>query len=96
MNRDLPEFGFGFDKTERFNPEAATEGALWKRMFVKNSQNSQQNTCVAVSFLSKRDKCFPVSFWIFLITASLIKYLWATAFVNLYPLEFISVFTDNR
>ena len=29
---------------------ATTEGVLWKMMFLKNSQISQENTCVGVSF----------------------------------------------
>ena len=33
--------------------EAATGGALCKKVFVKNSQNSQENTCAKVSFLIK-------------------------------------------
>ena len=28
MNRDLPEFGFEFEKMGKFNPETATAGAL--------------------------------------------------------------------
>ena len=31
--------------------EAATEGVLWKKMFLKILQNSQENTCARVSFL---------------------------------------------
>ena len=31
MNRDLPELGLEFEKLERFNLEAATGGALFKR-----------------------------------------------------------------
>ena len=33
--------------------EAATRGALWKKVFLKCSQNSQENTCARVSFLIK-------------------------------------------
>ena len=33
--------------------EAATEGVLWKKVFLKISQNSQENTCARVSFLVK-------------------------------------------
>ena len=33
--------------------EAVTGGVLWKNMFVKTSQNSQENTCLGVSFLIK-------------------------------------------
>ena len=33
--------------------EAATEGVLQKQMFLKTSQNSQENTCSRVSFLIK-------------------------------------------
>ena len=31
--------------------EAATEGVLWEKMFLKILQNSQENTCARVSFL---------------------------------------------
>ena len=31
--------------------EAATWGVLWKKVFLKISQNSQENTCARVSFL---------------------------------------------
>ena len=30
--------------------EAATAGALWKKMFLKVSQNSLENTCARVSY----------------------------------------------
>ena len=30
--------------------EAVTKGVLYEKMFLKNSQNSQENTCVGVSF----------------------------------------------
>ena len=33
--------------------EAATGGVLWKKVFLEISQNSQENTCVRVSFLIK-------------------------------------------
>ena len=33
--------------------EAATGGALWKKVFLEISQNSQENTCARVSFLIK-------------------------------------------
>ena len=33
--------------------EAATRGVLWKKVFFKVSQNSQENTCARVSFLIK-------------------------------------------
>ena len=35
------------------NTEAATRGVLWKKVFLKISQNSQENSCVRVSFLIK-------------------------------------------
>ena len=31
--------------------EATTGGVLWKKVFLKISQNSQENTCVEVSFI---------------------------------------------
>ena len=55
MNRDLPELGIEFEKMDRFNWEAATGGALQKKVFVKKSQNSQKNTFVGVPFISKKD-----------------------------------------
>ena len=33
--------------------EAATRGVLYKKVFLKISQNSQENTCARVSFLIK-------------------------------------------
>ena len=36
-----------------FGLEAATGGVLWKIMFLKILQNSQENTCVAWSFIKK-------------------------------------------
>ena len=33
--------------------EGATRGALWKKVFLKISQNSQESTCARVSFLNK-------------------------------------------
>ena len=33
--------------------EAATRGVLWKELFLEISQNSQENTCVRISFLLK-------------------------------------------
>ena len=33
--------------------EAATRGVLWKKVFLKISQNSQENTCARVFFLIK-------------------------------------------
>ena len=33
--------------------EVATRGVLWKKLFLKISQNSQENTCTRVSFLIK-------------------------------------------
>ena len=35
------------------NTEAATRGVLWKKVFLKISQNSQENSFVRVSFLIK-------------------------------------------
>ena len=33
--------------------EAATNGVLYKKVFLEISENSQENTCVRVSFLIK-------------------------------------------
>ena len=35
------------------NPEAAIRGVLYKRVFLKILQNSQENICARVSFLIK-------------------------------------------
>ena len=35
------------------NTEAATRGVLCEKMFLEISQNSQENTCARVSFLTK-------------------------------------------
>ena len=35
------------------NTEAATRAVLWKKVFLKISQNSQENSFVRVSFLIK-------------------------------------------
>ena len=53
--------------------EAATSGALQETVFLKISQNSQENACARVSFLIKLQasawhSCFPVSFAKFLST----------------------------
>ena len=54
----------------RQNTEAATRGVLWKKVFLKISQNSQENTGVRVSFLILKKRlwyrCFPVNFAKFL------------------------------
>ena len=55
------------------NTEAATRGVLIKKVFLEISQDSQENTCVRVSFLIKKrpahllkkrpwHRCFPVNF----------------------------------
>ena len=56
--------------------KAATGSVLSKKMFLKISQNSQENTYVRVSFLTKStllknilwQRCFPVNFGKFLKT----------------------------
>ena len=47
-----------------------------KKVFLKISQNSQENTCARVSFLIKRlwNRCFPVDFAIFLRTSIFIEH----------------------
>ena len=35
------------------NPEAATRGVLWKKVFLEISQNSKENSCTRASFLIK-------------------------------------------
>ena len=39
-----------FIENQHFNSEAAAGGDLWKKMFLKILQISQENTCVGVSF----------------------------------------------
>ena len=49
--------------------ETATGGVLWKKVFLKISQNSQKNTCATVAFLIKKrpwHRCFRVNFAKFL------------------------------
>ena len=50
-----------------------------KKMLLKISQNSQENTCARISFLIKLQawqRCFPVNFVKVLRTLSLIEHLW--------------------
>ena len=42
-----------FRRTLCHNTEAATGDVLCKKVFLKNLQNSQENTCARVSFLIK-------------------------------------------
>ena len=35
------------------SPEAANRGVLWKKVFLEILENSQENTCATVSFLTK-------------------------------------------
>ena len=42
-----------FQSWNYFKTEAATRGVLSKKVFLKISQNSQENTCATVSFLIK-------------------------------------------
>ena len=44
-----------FTTTHRLHPEAASGGVLWKKVFLKISQNSQENTCARVT---KEIECF--------------------------------------
>ena len=39
-----------FSERVAHTSEAATGGALWEKVFLKISQNSQENTCVGASF----------------------------------------------
>ena len=41
------------DTSHSQRPEAATRGALWKKVFLEISQNSQENVCARASFLIK-------------------------------------------
>ena len=44
---------FPFNKVNVLRPEAATGGVLQEKVFLKILQNSQENTCATVSFLTK-------------------------------------------
>ena len=44
---------FFWKQTVTVNPEAATRGVLWKKVFLEISQNSQENTCARDSWLIK-------------------------------------------
>ena len=56
-----------------------------KKVFLKISQNSPENTCARVYFFNKvvglrlKKRCFPVNFAKFLRTHFLIEHLWTTA-----------------
>ena len=50
MNKVLPEFRFGFEKMERFDPDAAFGGALQKEMFVKKIRKIHRKTIVGDGF----------------------------------------------
>ena len=60
------------DIKDKGNTEAATEGVLWRKVFLEISQNSQENTCTIASFLItlikklylKRDSGADVFNWI--------------------------------
>ena len=41
------------NRSKRKEKEAATGDVLWEKVFLEISQNSQENTCVGVSFLIK-------------------------------------------
>ena len=80
----FPSFHFiFFDKWIWFvrMAEAGIGGVLWKKMFLKISQNSQENTCVRVSFFNKVacprlwHRSFPVNFMKF----------WGTSFYRTPP-----------
>ena len=42
-----------YSEPSETSAEAATRGALWEKVFLEISQNSQENTCARVSFLIK-------------------------------------------
>ena len=49
--------------------EAATRGVLWEKLFLEISENSQENTCVRVSFLIKMQ----ASAWNFIKKETLVQ-----------------------
>ena len=61
--------------------EAVVQRCSVKKVFLEISQNSQENTCGRVSFLTKRiwNKCFPVNFMKFPRTLFFTEHLWVTA-----------------
>ena len=59
--------------------EAVVRRCPVKKLFLRISQNSQENTCARVSFLIKkrlRHRCFPVNFAKFPRTPFIIEHLW--------------------
>ena len=65
------------DPNKIHGPEAVTRRCSVKKVFLKISQNSQENTCARVFFEKKRlwHWCFPVNFVKFLRTPFLIEHL---------------------
>ena len=61
----------------QLDSEAVTQRCSRKRVFLEISQNSQENTCARVSFLTKGlwHKCLPVNFAKFLRTPFLTELL---------------------
>ena len=59
-NSIIFSMNYGISILLRNFPEAATRGVLCKKVFLEISQNSQENTCVRVSFLIKLQRCRPV------------------------------------
>ena len=83
-SRKLLTFSKGFiyvmlERTGKIS-EAATLGVLWKRLFLRFSQNSQEDTCVRASFLLKLQASgLPVT--------SLKRRLWHSCF----PMKFVKI-----
>ena len=52
-----------------YHSEAATRGALWKKVILEISENSQENTCAGASFLIK------LLVWVFTVNFEHISHL---------------------
>ena len=68
--------------------KAAIQRCSVKKVFLKISQNSQENTCARVSFLIKLKmrlwhRCFPVNLAIFFRKAFFIEHLWWLSVIHL-------------
>ena len=56
--------------------ETVVQRCSIKKVFFEISQNSQENTCTRISFLSLWHRCFPVNFEKFLRKPFFIEHLW--------------------
>ena len=84
----MPKFRFEFERMESLIQKQSLE-VLYKIRCKKFTKFTEKYLCWILFFIKKRlrHRCFSVNFWKFLTTASFIEHLWATASVNLYPLD---------